>query len=201
MWPQVLDEVKKRRRFTWILLSQNSHVVDVAGGTLTLGLTNTGARDNFVRGGSEEILTEALAEVLQTRLKIQAIVEAAERPAPAAPSASAAPAPGFAGGADSVAGSAATAPPTPAPAEPPPGPATPPPAAPPSAPEVDRSALRGAIRPTRHGGQATPDEPEGPDVDQFVDRDDEVLNDDHESHTELLARHLGAEIINDEVEH
>ena len=38
LWPDILDEVKKRRRFTWILLSQNAQVVDVRNDVLTLGL-------------------------------------------------------------------------------------------------------------------------------------------------------------------
>ena len=64
LWPQVLEEVKNRRRFTWILLSQNAQVTDVRDGTLLLSLANVGARDSFGKGGSEDILREALIAAL-----------------------------------------------------------------------------------------------------------------------------------------
>ncbi|MDO5683977.1 MAG: DNA polymerase III subunit gamma and tau, partial [Propionibacteriaceae bacterium] len=47
IWPDVLEEVKKRRRFTWILISQNAQVADVHDGVLVLAMKSEGARDNF----------------------------------------------------------------------------------------------------------------------------------------------------------
>jgi DNA polymerase-3 subunit gamma/tau len=82
-WPQILDNVKNRRRFTWILLSQNAQVVEVREGVLTLGLANVGARDSFGRGGSPDVLREAILEVIGAALHINPIVDAtAEAPAP-----------------------------------------------------------------------------------------------------------------------
>ena len=82
-WPQILDNVKNRLRFTWILLSQNAQVVEVREGVLTLGLANVGARDSFGRGGSPDVLREAILEVLGAALHINPIVDAtAEAPAP-----------------------------------------------------------------------------------------------------------------------
>ncbi len=81
-WPQILENVKNRRRFTWILLSQNSQVVDVRDGVLTLGLSNAGARDSFGRGGSPDVLREAILEVLGAALHINPIVDAAAEPTP-----------------------------------------------------------------------------------------------------------------------
>jgi DNA polymerase-3 subunit gamma/tau len=82
-WPQILDNVKNRRRFTWILLSQNAQVVEVREGVLTLGLANVGARDSFGRGGSPDVLREAILEVIGVALHINPIVDAtAEAPAP-----------------------------------------------------------------------------------------------------------------------
>jgi DNA polymerase-3 subunit gamma/tau len=82
-WPQILDNVKNRRRFTWILLSQNAQVVEVREGVLTLGLANVGARDSFGRGGSPDVLREAILEVLGAALHINPIVDVtAEAPAP-----------------------------------------------------------------------------------------------------------------------
>jgi DNA polymerase-3 subunit gamma/tau len=69
-WPEVLAEVKRRRRFTWILLSQNAQVAEVADGVLTLEIGNLGARESFGRGGSDQVLRDALVEVLGLDLKI-----------------------------------------------------------------------------------------------------------------------------------
>ncbi len=229
LWPDVLDVVKRRRRFTWILLSQNSHVVEAGDGRLTIGLTNTGARDAFAKGGSEEILSEALTEVMGTRFQIQAIVDtgdgpsnaggarqpstAAEPPVPtASPTTATAPAPSSAAPQPEPGQGAASPPrlhavpdaPGSAPAS---GPADPAsgrgePSSPASPGSNHAAALaRESIRATRHGGSAAPppEDVEPPsDEDAWVDRDDEVMDDSFESHTELLAKHLDAEIIEDE---
>ncbi|MFJ4904445.1 DNA polymerase III subunit gamma and tau [Streptomyces sp. NPDC093249] len=75
LWPQILDAVKNRRRFTWILLSQNAQVAGFDGATLQLGFLNAGARDNFATSGSEEVLKQALAEQFQVNWKIEAIID------------------------------------------------------------------------------------------------------------------------------
>ena len=72
-WPNVLDEVKRRRRFTYMLLSQNAHVQEVRDGMLLLGFTNPGAKDNFGRGGSSDLLVEAIIEVLGVELRVQGV--------------------------------------------------------------------------------------------------------------------------------
>ncbi|MFD3805322.1 DNA polymerase III subunit gamma and tau [Streptomyces sp. NPDC058619] len=90
MWPAVLDAVKNRRRFTWILLSQNAQVAGFDGTTLQLGFPNAGARDNFASSGSEEVLKAVLAEQFQVTWKIEAVVGGGG-PAPAVSSSSYAP--------------------------------------------------------------------------------------------------------------
>jgi len=75
LWPDVLEEVKNRRRFTWILLSQNANVADLTNGTLVLAMPNVGARDSFSRGGSEDVLREALISVIGADLKIETMVD------------------------------------------------------------------------------------------------------------------------------
>ncbi|MGB7963642.1 MAG: hypothetical protein WCF12_11885 [Propionicimonas sp.] len=77
LWPDVLHEVKTRRRFTWILLSQNAQVVEVREGILTLGMANQGARDSFGRGGSADVLREAILQVVGVSLHIQPILDLA----------------------------------------------------------------------------------------------------------------------------
>ncbi|MEU9163014.1 DNA polymerase III subunit gamma and tau [Streptomyces sp. NPDC048424] len=74
MWPGVLEAVKNRRRFTWILLSQNAQVTGFDGTTLQLGFPNAGARDNFASSGSEDVLKAVLAEQFQVNWKIEAVV-------------------------------------------------------------------------------------------------------------------------------
>ncbi|MFJ4513466.1 DNA polymerase III subunit gamma and tau [Streptomyces sp. NPDC088816] len=75
LWPNVLEAVKNRRRFTWILLSQNAHVSGFDGTTLQIGFVNVGARDNFASSGSEDVLRQALAEQFNVQWKIEAVVD------------------------------------------------------------------------------------------------------------------------------
>lgn len=75
MWPDILDAVKARRRFTWILLSQNAQVSGFDGTTLQIGFPNAGARDSFANGGSEDVLKDVLAERFQVQWRVEAIVD------------------------------------------------------------------------------------------------------------------------------
>ncbi len=90
LWPQVLDTVKGRRRFTWILLSQNAQVVQLLNKTLTVGFANDGARDSFSRSSSVDILRAAIMEVVGADVSIELVIDAtaaddsAPAPAPAA---------------------------------------------------------------------------------------------------------------------
>jgi DNA polymerase III subunit gamma/tau len=76
LWPQILDNVKNRRRFTWILLSQNAQVVEVRDGVLTVGLANPGARESFAKGGSNDVLRDAILEIIGVTVRIETIVDA-----------------------------------------------------------------------------------------------------------------------------
>ncbi|WP_432121031.1 DNA polymerase III subunit gamma and tau [Streptomyces sp. S1] len=152
LWPQILDAVKNRRRFTWILLSQNAQVAGFDGTTLQLGFLNAGARDNFASSGSEDVLKQALAEQFNVNWKIEAIVDPSGgaapppaaanfggrpvAPAPASPPAPA-PAPSFQQAPPPPPVREASAPARPAPAEAPSTPAYTPPAPQPVAPEDD----------------------------------------------------------------
>ncbi|MFF3428903.1 DNA polymerase III subunit gamma and tau [Streptomyces sp. NPDC002602] len=95
MWPGVLEAVKNRRRFTWILLSQNAQVTGFDGTTLQLGFPNVGARDNFASSGSEDVLKAVLAEQFQVNWKIDAVVGGGGAPVPAMGSYSAPAAPAY----------------------------------------------------------------------------------------------------------
>ncbi|MGR8009727.1 DNA polymerase III subunit gamma and tau [Streptomyces hypolithicus] len=75
MWPGILEAVKNRRRFTWILLSQNAQVSGFDGTTLQIAFINAGARDNFASSGSEDVLKQALAESFNVQWKVESVVD------------------------------------------------------------------------------------------------------------------------------
>ncbi len=75
MWPDVIENVKKKRRLTWSLLSASAQILAVDDKTITIGIVNAGARDSFLRSDSEPILSDAFVEVTGVRRKIEVIVD------------------------------------------------------------------------------------------------------------------------------
>jgi DNA polymerase III subunit gamma/tau len=75
MWPDVLEAVKTKRRFTWMTLLDDVSLVGVSDGVLTLAFGNEGKRKNFVTGGSEAILGQALLEVFGVEWRIDAVLD------------------------------------------------------------------------------------------------------------------------------
>jgi DNA polymerase-3 subunit gamma/tau len=209
LWPDIVDATKQRRRVTWIHLTTNAQVVAVDAKTLTLGFSNAGARDSFDAGGSAEIVRQAAIDVVGTDWRIETIVdpgasadappppppaEPAARPSPPAPAAPAAPTQ-----------SAPESPPdwaTDEPTSQPQAPAASEPTDEPSppAPEPDASAkAREAIRQTRKADEpATAADVSDPDADAHPD--DLDADSDSLAGAELLARELGAEMI-EEIPH
>ncbi|MFF8381105.1 DNA polymerase III subunit gamma and tau [Streptomyces sp. NPDC015661] len=192
LWPQILDAVKNRRRFTWILLSQNAQVAGFDGTTLQLGFLNAGARDNFASSGSEEVLKQALAEQFNVNWKIEAIIDPSggSAPPPAATGFGGGSGGGFGGGGFGGGGGGRPAAPAPSPAfqqAPPPAPvqaqAAPAPAfqqAPPSAPA-----------PAYTPPAPQPVAPE----DDVPEEDDPDLVDSALSGHDLIVRELGATVV------
>ena len=84
LWPDILDKVKVLRRFTWVMLSQNAQVTSLDGDTLTISLVNVGARDSFLKSGSDVVVQQAVHQVLGTTWKIETIVDPSAQPAPQA---------------------------------------------------------------------------------------------------------------------
>ena len=154
LWPEVLEEVKGKRRFTWILLSQNAQVAELRNGTLLLAMSNAGARDSFARGGNEDVLREAIVVVIGADFAIETMVD---------PGAS----------------------------QPPAGSRT---------PQTARTPATGPAAPDPAAAHATngAQNAVAEDPDEAASRDDSDVTEDQQSHTELLARHLGAEIIAEE---
>ena len=77
LWPEVLMAVKSRRRFAWILLSQNAQVLDAGADGLTLAFNSAGARDSFHSSGSADVLRDCLVEVMGADLPVRSVVEGA----------------------------------------------------------------------------------------------------------------------------
>jgi DNA polymerase-3 subunit gamma/tau len=75
LWPDIVEATKLKRRVTWIHLTQHAQVVAVDDQTLTLGFSNSGARESFVHGGSPEIVRQAAIDVVGADWRIDAIVD------------------------------------------------------------------------------------------------------------------------------
>jgi len=75
LWPDVIENVKKRRRLTWSLLSASAQILGVDDKNITIGIINSGARDSFVRSESDEILRQAFIEVVGLDRKIEVTVD------------------------------------------------------------------------------------------------------------------------------
>lgn len=192
LWPNILETVKNRRRFTWILLSQNAQVVGFDGTTLQLGFVNAGARDNFASSGSEDVLRQALAEQFNVQWKIEAVVDPSGGSAPPQSSGSS----GFNGGGgyggggstggSGHGGSGATTPPRPA--SPQPSPTSPAPSPAPAAP---------APRPSSSPSPAssTPEPPPVSPEDDTPEDDDPDLDESALSGHELIVKELGATVV------
>ena len=74
-WPDVIEDVKKRRRLTWSLLSASAQVLAVDDTTITIGIVNAGARDSFIRSESDEILRKAFVDVVGIDRRIECVVD------------------------------------------------------------------------------------------------------------------------------
>ncbi|QYJ03682.1 DNA polymerase III subunit gamma and tau [Nocardioides panacisoli] len=84
LWPDVIEAVKRRRRVTWIHLTNHSQVVGFDGATLTLGFTNTGARQSF-EGGHLDVVKQAITDVIGASWRIETIDDAGADPSAAPP--------------------------------------------------------------------------------------------------------------------
>ncbi|MEU9167110.1 DNA polymerase III subunit gamma and tau [Streptomyces sp. NPDC048420] len=197
LWPNILEAVKNRRRFTWILLSQNAHVAGFDGTTLQLGFVNAGARDNFASSGSEEVLRQALTEQFNVQWKFEAVVDpSGGGGAPPAPG-------GFNNGGYGGGGTPGT--PTPG------GYGTPAPGTPggygtpaPQPPQPTPTPTRSTPTPTQTAPAPTPppapqpSAPEPPPVsieDDIPEDDDPDLNESALSGYELIVKELGATVV------
>ncbi|MFD9500989.1 DNA polymerase III subunit gamma and tau [Streptomyces sp. NPDC060035] len=195
MWPDILEAVKNRRRFTWILLSQNAQVTGFDGTTLQIGFLSAGARDNFASSGSEEVLKQALAERFNAQWRVEAVVD---------PSGG-----GGGGGMPPQTGGGGGRPPA-APYQPPAAPQTqsyepapaqqpPPPAQQPSSPSQQSGQSEQAYSgpaPEQAYSRAAPEPPRSvAPEDDTPEADDPDLVDSALSGHDLIVRELGATVV------
>jgi len=75
LWPQVIENVKGKRRLTWSLLATSAQIHSVDDESISIGIVNAGARDSFIRSESDVILSDAFEEVAGVRRKIVATVD------------------------------------------------------------------------------------------------------------------------------
>ncbi|WP_069813760.1 DNA polymerase III subunit gamma and tau [Streptomyces sp. TP-A0874] len=192
MWPDILEAVKNRRRFTWILLSQNAQIVGFDGSTLQIGFSNAGARDSFVSGGSEDVLRQALNDSLHVQWKIESVVD---------------PSGGAGAGARGAGGGAPGRAQPPGPMGAPPAGAAERPAPPPARPaesgpggavaESPRRRAQAQQAPAERGEQYAPaSEPPPYSVEDDMPNDDDPdLDESALSGPELIVRELGATVL------
>ncbi|MEV3949064.1 DNA polymerase III subunit gamma and tau [Streptomyces halstedii] len=199
MWPDILEAVKNRRRFTWILLSQNAQVSGFDGSTLQLAFLNAGARDTFASSGSEDVLKQALAEQFNATWRVDAVVDPSGgggAPPQSGGGGGRPPASGPYQGAAPTGGAYQAAPPAPqtlsyesrpAPAQQPPAPA-PQPSPPPQ--------HSGRPEPSGYDRAPAPEPPHAvAPEDDTAEADDPDLVDSALSGHDLIVRELGATVI------
>ncbi|MFJ3510953.1 DNA polymerase III subunit gamma and tau [Streptomyces luteogriseus] len=198
LWPNILEAVKNRRRFTWILLSQNAQVAGFDGTTLQLGFVNAGARDNFLSSGSEDVLRQALGEQFNVQWKIEAIVDPSGGSAPPAPGGPS----GFGGGGHSAGGGGGynaggggyNAGGGTATAQRPAPPQSAPPAA--STQQSSSSAPASAPAPAAAVPQPSAPQPRHVSAEEDIPEDDDPdLDESALSGQELIVRELGATVV------
>jgi DNA polymerase-3 subunit gamma/tau len=74
LWPDVLEAIKLRRKMTThALLSVYAQVVEVKGRTLTLSFSTEPIRRQYHSGTNEDVLCEALQQVLGIECRIQTV--------------------------------------------------------------------------------------------------------------------------------
>ncbi|MGV9266421.1 DNA polymerase III subunit gamma and tau [Kitasatospora sp. NPDC003701] len=200
MWPQILEAVKNRRRFTWILLSQNGQVAGFDGSVLQVSFINAGARDSFVSSNSDDVLRQALADALGVDWRIECIVD---------PSGGSGGTGGGNSGGSSPSGSGASTGAWGAPAARPAAPASPVQAAAPApvpAPAPMAAPPAQSVAPVAPPVQAQPAAPAGRPAqsvaleDDIPEEDDPELKEETFSGQELIIRELGATVL-EEIRH
>ena len=97
MWPEILDEVKRHRRYSWMILLDNAQIAALDGRVLTVAFSSEGAKRAFTQSGSPDILQLALIEKLGVDWQVETIIDPGRRAAGSTPDATAAASSGSSG--------------------------------------------------------------------------------------------------------
>jgi DNA polymerase-3 subunit gamma/tau len=85
MWPEILDEVKRHRRYSWMILLDNAQIAALDGRVLTVAFSSEGAQRAFTQSGSPDILHLALIEKLGVDWQVETIIDPGRRAAAPTP--------------------------------------------------------------------------------------------------------------------
>jgi DNA polymerase III subunit gamma/tau len=91
LWPAVLDQVKQRRRVTWMLLFDKVQVLGLGADVLTIGFPDAGSVKGFTSGGHDEVLRQAIIDVVGADWRVDPVHQPGAGPTPGTPAAPAAP--------------------------------------------------------------------------------------------------------------
>src|SRR5690606_15429099 len=175
LWSEVMVRLREIKRTPWSLISQESTVVDVADGVLTLAFRQPTLRDTFVRREDfQNHLRQAITDVLGVDLRVNAIVD---------PSAGGNPQQSGAreGGAPAVR-------------------PDPPSGSRPAAQSAPAASARAAVRAAAANPSGATSQATEPEPDHDAHPDDSDVDDSGVSERELLERTLGARVIQ-EIDH
>ena len=75
LWPEVIENVKGRRRLTWSLLSASAQISAIDERAISIAMVNVGARDSFLRSNSDVILHDAFVEITGVDRTIEVIID------------------------------------------------------------------------------------------------------------------------------
>jgi DNA polymerase-3 subunit gamma/tau len=175
MWPEILEQVKVKRRVTWMLLFDKVQVLGLDGSALTLGFPDAGSVKGFTAGGHDEVLRQAVIDMVGADWRIDCVHQ-----------------PGSGGGPGSAPASPAS------PSAPPAGPAGPAgPASNAPGPRAARGVPPGSSAPPAPTGSADQSGGVGPGspLEDLPADDDEDAADSGLAGAELVARELGGRVI------
>jgi DNA polymerase-3 subunit gamma/tau len=171
----------------WIHLTQNCQVVGLEGNVLTLGFSNAGARDSFVSSGCAEVVHQAAIDVVGADWKVETIVDPGAQPEGTPVITKAATDPSTQPDAPDAPQAAPEAPPEWASDEP-------------AESSAAKAAAREAIQQTRAQGTEAPRSNQLAEADADARRDDLDVDAEDAQGENLLARELGASVI-EEIKH
>ena len=97
MWPEILDEVKRHRRYSWMILLDNAQIAALDGRVRTVAFSSEGAKRAFTQSGSPDILQLALIEKLGVDWQVETIIDPGRRAAASTPDATVAASSGSSG--------------------------------------------------------------------------------------------------------